>query len=124
MHPVIVWLLQHSLHIQDTYILTSLYYSLFVSPTHATQDNITTTQDTHSYYTSTYYPPGSAAASDLWLELSGREGSGVVVDDNLTESVLSELHRYYEVHVHILCVSDHDFSLYCTVIHAHVHVRV
>lgn len=70
-------------------------------------DNVTV-QDNHRYYTSMYYPPSSQKARDLWVELSGADGVEVDdFDDTASESVLSGLHRYYEVmtyyqlHVHV-----------------------
>jgi hypothetical protein len=58
-----------------------------------------TVRDNHTYYTSTYFPPNSPQFDNLWVDLASM-ADGLVMDDTdtLTESELSGLHRFYEVH--------------------------
>ena len=110
---VCMWLFITYIHIHSCVYTSLRFPSLCLAHT-CTQSNMTTTQDSHSYYTSTYYPSGSAAASNLWLELSGGEGSGVVEDDSVMESVLSDHYRFYEVHVPLYVKSPLYSILHCT----------
>ena len=57
------------------------------------------TRDTHDYYRSTYYPPSHDMVGVLWQDLASMLDSGAVVDNFTTVSVLSGLHRFYEVGV-------------------------
>jgi hypothetical protein len=58
----------------------------------------TTVQANHTYYSSTYYPASSPVAATLWQDLAPLVDGGGAVVDHFTESQLSGLHRYYEVH--------------------------
>lgn len=65
-------------------------------------------EDNHTYYTSEYYASDNPVAQSLWMDLASMVGDGVVVDDeDLQESELSGLHRYFEV---CACVSACSYN--------------
>jgi hypothetical protein len=53
-------------------------------------------KDHHVYYTSTFIPPG-LAADNMWFELSDLIGSGAQEETLVTETLIQDLFRFYEV---------------------------